>query len=256
MSQIRTAAIIPSRMASTRYPGKPLLQMRGLPMIEHVRRRTLMCDGFSNVVVATCDEEIRHVVEDFGGTVISTSLDHIMASDRVAEAAEKLDCTHIVNVQGDEILILPEDLERMVESIEANPDGQYWNATAEIESTEELGDTSIVKCVVSTSEKILYCARDFTHLQLKDDFEPIRKIIGVLGYSHKSLLNYSQLPRTPIEKIQSIDQSRIIENDIPLMGVSFSAGYPGINNTHEEKMVRQILKTDSRQEQVLKQILN
>jgi 3-deoxy-manno-octulosonate cytidylyltransferase (CMP-KDO synthetase) len=255
MSQIRIAAIIPARMASTRYPGKPLLEIHGLPMIEHVRRRTFLCNGFSDVVVATCDEEILHVIEEYGGTVIKTSSNHIMASDRVAEAAEKLDCTHVVNVQGDEILILPEDLKRMIDSIQSNPDRQYWNAIARIESNEELGDALIVKCVFTQSEKIIYCSRDFSHLQLIDNFEPIRKIIGVLGYSCEGLLNYSQLLPTPIERIQSIDQSRIIEHDIPLMGVPFSAGYPGINNKREEEVVRQILRTDSRQKEVLKQIL-
>ena len=97
-------------MASNRYPGKPLIKIENLPMIEHVRRRTLMCEEFSDVVVATCDLEIQKTVEAFSGDVIMTSNDHIMASDRVAEAVEHLDCTHVINVQGDEILILPEVL--------------------------------------------------------------------------------------------------------------------------------------------------
>ena len=243
-------------MASTRYPGKPLIDIEGLPMIEHVRRRTLMCNGFSDVVVATCDREILDAVNLYGGEVMMTSADHIMASDRVAEAVEKLDCTHIINVQGDEILILPEDLKGMIASIEANSDGQYWNATAKIESNDELENESIVKCVVSQSGKIIYCSRNFSHLQLKNDYKPIHKIIGILGYNRESLLNYRQLPRTPMEKIQSIDQSRVVEHDIPLHAVVFSNGYPGINNKEEEKKIREILKMDSRQKKVLEKILN
>ena len=177
-----------------------------------------------------------------------------MASDRVAEAALNLDCTHVINVQGDEILVMPDDLSNMVESIHAHPDGQYWNAIARIEKPEELSDTAIVKCIVSKSGKILYCARDFTHLNLNNTFEPVRKILGILGYTRESLLAFSKLSRTPLESTQSIDQSRIIEHEIPLLAVPFEKGYPGINDSREEKMVRNFFQTDPIQKSVLKEI--
>ena len=132
MKNIRVAAIIPARMNSSRYPGKPLVEIEGLPMIEHVRRRVLLCNKFSDVVVATCDNEIKDVVENFGGRVIMTKNTHIMASDRVAEAVIKLECSHVVNVQGDEILVLPDDLTKMIDAIKINPNIEYLNATAPI----------------------------------------------------------------------------------------------------------------------------
>jgi 3-deoxy-manno-octulosonate cytidylyltransferase (CMP-KDO synthetase) len=254
MTDIIIAAVIPARMASTRHPGKPLIEIEGLPMVEHVRRRVLLCEGFSNVIVATCDAEIQKVVETFGGKVVMTSKEHIMASDRVAEAALNLDCTHVINVQGDEILVMPDDLSKMLESIHAHPDGQYWNAIARIEKPEELSDTAIVKCVVSNAGKILYCARNFTHLNLNNTFEPVRKILGVLGYTLESLFAFSRLNRTPLETTQSIDQSRIIEHEIPLLAVPFEKGYPGINDSREEQMVRKILQTDPMQRSILKGI--
>ena len=257
MSAITTiAAVIPARMAARRYPGKPLLEINGLPMVEHVRRRAVLCNGFSEVVVATCDREIADAIDSFGGKIVMTSPHHSMATDRVAEAAKELDCTHVVNVQGDEILIRPQDLERMVAVIEGSPKERYWNATAPIESARELEDTAIVKCVVSESEKILYCGRDFSHLKLKPNFEPVRKILGILGYSRVDLFNYSQLSRTPLETTQSIDQFRILEHDIPMHGVRFSAGYPGINNKREEKEVRRIIRDDPNQRKILKLILD
>ena len=256
MTDIKIAAVIPARMASTRYPGKPLIEIQGLPMIEHVRRRALLCGGFSEVVVATCDTEILEAVESFGGRVIMTSKEHIMASDRVAEAALNLDCTHVINVQGDEILVMPDDLSNMVESIHANPDCQYWNAIARIEKLAELTDTAIVKCVISIAGRILYCARDFGHLNLNTTFEPVRKIIGVLGYTRESLLAFSKLSRTPLESTQSIDQSRIIEHEIHLMAVTFEKGYPGINDSREEILVKGILQSDPQQSSVLKKILS
>ena len=254
MTDIKIAAVIPARMASIRHPGKPLIEMQGLPRVEHVRRRALLCGGFSEVVVATCDTEILEAVETFGGRVIMTSKEHIMASERVAEAALNLDCTHVINVQGDEILVMPDDLSNMVESIHANPDAQYWNAIARIEKPTELSDTAIVKCVISTTGRILYCARDFRHLNLNTTFEPVRKILGVLGYTRESLFAFSRLNRTPLETTQSIDQSRIIEHEIPLLAVLFEKGYPGINDSREEQMVRNIFQTDLRQRAIHKEI--
>ena len=256
MNNLKIAAVIPARMASTRYPRKPLIEIEGLPMIEHVRRRVLLCDKFSDVVVATCDNEIKVAIEEYGGTVIMTSDQHIMASDRVSEAVEMLDCSHVINVQGDEILIMPDELERMVGAIFGSPVIEYWNAIAPIEKDEELSDTAIVKCVVSTAGKILYCARDFSHLNLATPFDPICKILGILGYSKKSVLSFSKLSRTSLETTQSIDQSRIIEHDISLMSVRFKKGYPGINDAREEKMVRDILKTDKEQSVILSKILS
>ena len=256
MSVIKIVAIIPARMGSSRYPGKPLIEIKGLPMIEHVRRRTMLCAGFSDVIVATCDKVIFDVVKRYNGKVVMTSDKHIMASDRVAEVAETLDCTHVINVQGDEILVMPCDLEKMIEAIRNAPNKPYWNAIAPIEEEEELGEFSIVKCMVSKTEKILYCSRDFKHLRLESPFEPVRKILGILGYKKEALLQFNNLPRTPLETIQSIDQLRIIENDYALMSVPFQHGYPGINNTREAAIVKRVLETDDHQKAVLKKILN
>ena len=123
VSKPGVAAIIPARMGSSRFPGKPLIKVRGLPMVEHVRRRAVLSRVFSAVVVATCDREIADAVEGFGGTVIMTSAAHQAATDRVAEAMTHLDCTHVVNVQGDELLVLPIDLARMVGAMTATPTG-------------------------------------------------------------------------------------------------------------------------------------
>src|SRR6185503_20624749 len=104
----RVVAIIPVRMGSSRFPGKPLARLHGLTMIEHVFRRAQLCAHLDAVYVATCDEEIRAVAEGFGATVIMTSAKHERASDRVAEAAEHFAAETIVMIQGDEPMITPE----------------------------------------------------------------------------------------------------------------------------------------------------
>ena len=255
MDRVRIAAIIPARMASSRFPGKALLELRGLPMVEHVRRRALLCREFSDVVVATCDREIAATVESCGGRVIMTSKDHQAASDRVAEAMRLLDCTHVVNVQGDELLVLPCDLAKMVQAIHTEPTGMVWNGLGKIEDPRELKDSSIVKCVVSCSGRVLFCARDFSTLPLKENgFEPVRKILGILAYSCSFLERYSGLERTPLEIAEAIDQSRIIEHDVVLRGVEFSKGYPGINEPREVPLIERYLSEDSKQQEILASI--
>lgn len=248
---VKVAAIIPARMASTRFPGKPLLPFRGIPMVEHVRRRVVLSGVFSDVVVAACDPEIKQAVEGFGGRVIMTSPAHPGATDRVSEAADHLDCTHVVNVQGDEILILPDDLKNLVNAINAAPAGPAWNAIAPISTPEELADRAIVKCVASPSDRVMFCSRVFAHMKP----ENVRIILGILAYEKKFLKSYGTLPRTPLEIQESIDQNRILEHNVPLQGVPFSKGYPGINEPREVAMVEKYLKEDPRQAAALEKIL-
>lgn len=251
MNGLQIAAIIPARMGSTRFPGKPLLNLFGLPMIEHVRRRTALCRRFSDVIVATCDEPIAAVVRQHGGRVVMTSPTHPAASDRVAEAMRTLDCTHVVNVQGDELLVLPSDLERMVNAMEHEPEVPAWNAVGRLERAEELADRSIVKCAISRSGRILWCARDLSLLPLGSGYEPIRRVLGILGYRRDALERYVTLDRTPLEIAESIDQWRIIEHDVPLRSVPFQGSYPGINEPREVDVVRAWLSSDPLQQAVL-----
>ena len=257
MDKVRVAAVIPARMASSRFPGKPLIQIQGLAMVEHVRRRALLCRRFCEVVVATCDKEIAAVVEESGGKVLLTSSAHPAATDRVAEAVRQLDCTHVVNVQGDEILVLPSDLEKMASAMEAQPTVPAWNAVARIEDPAELSDPSVVKCVLSISGRILFCARDLGRcaIQMNNGFEPIRRVLGILGYRRDFLEDYGKLPRTPFESAESIDQSRILEHDIILRSVPFTKGYVGVNERRELERVHSCLRDDPMQQAVLQEVL-
>jgi 3-deoxy-manno-octulosonate cytidylyltransferase (CMP-KDO synthetase) len=179
-----------------------------------------------------------------------------MASDRVAEVAHFLDCSHVVNVQGDEILTMPEDLKLMTNAINNNPDLPYLSATAIIENKEELSDRNIVKCFVTRTDKIFYCSRNISKHDFVDNFEPLRKLLGVFAYKRENIFEYGKLERTPLEIKESIDILRILENDLPMKSVLFSSGYPGINDPQEEQMIREILQKDSQQGSVLKKILS
>jgi 3-deoxy-manno-octulosonate cytidylyltransferase (CMP-KDO synthetase) len=253
---VRVAAIIPARMAARRLPGKPLLPIRGLPMVEHVRRRALLCGRFAEIVVATCDAEIAEAVERSGGQCLMTSPGHPGATDRVAEASGRVDCTHVVNLQGDEILVLPEDLAALVAAIEAEPEVPAWNAVARLDRAD-LDDAAVVKCAVSRSGRILYCTRNFAALgpALGADCEPLRRIVGVLGYRRDVLARFVALPRTPLELAEAVDQSRLLEHDLTLRSVAFRGSYPGINEPREAAAVERILEEDPIQRPILEEVL-
>lgn len=246
---MKIVAVIPARMASTRYPGKPLLEFYGLPMIEHVRRRTLLCRGFADVLVATCDQEIATVVRRFGGKAIMTSDKHPVASERVLEAIQEIDCTHVVNVQGDEILVKPGDLEKLLSAMEAGSETGMWNGVAPLESPDNLQDVSIVKAILDRERRFLYCSRRF------EREESVHWVIGLLAYERNFLKNFSRWKKTPREEAESIEQMRVLENGKLIQGVLFDKAYPGINEPREAEEVREILKKDPEQKKILKEIL-
>ncbi len=224
-------------------------------MVEHVRRRVIRCRELAEVAVATCDEEIADVIRGYGGNVIMTSPHHAGATDRVAEAMDHFECTHVVNVQGDEVLVLPEDLSRMVNAVAGDPSTVAWNAVARIESQQELTDPSIVKLVLSRNNRVLFCARRIEDVKLNEAFDPVRKSIGVMAYSRPFLKQYGKLPRTSLEIAEGIDQLRIVEHDLSLKAVEFTEGYPSINEPREVALVEKWLTDNPHQARTLQEIL-
>lgn len=255
-AHLRIAAIIPARLASTRFPNKPLVEVEGLPMIEHVRRRALLCQGFDEVIVATCDADIANVVKKFGGRVVMTSNTHRVATERLVEAMASLNCTHVVNVQGDEMLVLPSDLDRMVAAIHRNPQASIWNAVAPVEDAAELKDASWVKCVLTQNGQVFFCGRDMSYAKTADDgWEPIYKVIGILAYARPFLENFANLSPTPLEKRESVEQLRFLEHGYSIEAVRFEKGYVGVNVPQEMDIVRKAFREDRRQREILKKNL-
>src|ERR1051325_4120535 len=164
----RLVAIIPARMGSSRFPGKPLAQLLGRPMIEHVLRRAEMCTQLKAVYVATCDQEIRRVVEVLGGRVIMTSPTHERASDRVAEAAEQVEADIVVMIQGDEPMITSAMITAAVTPLLANRFVDCVNLVRRITKQYDYFDPNIIKVVMNVNHDALYCSRRrFRHSSLQ-----------------------------------------------------------------------------------------
>lgn len=253
---MKIIAVIPAHMASVRFPGKILFPFHGLAMIEHVRRRALMSKAIADVVVATCDTVIADEIKRHGGKVIMTSNTHRNGTTRIAEAARQLDCTHVMLLQGDEPLLLPRHIDQFAAAIEVDPTGDAWNATGPIEHAEELDRHSFVKCALGSQNRVLHCFRRspcFSTFDVQQTF--IRKILGIIAYRKDFLLKLTELPSSPIEIAESIEQLRIIENGFAIKSVPVEPSLPSVNEPREAEIVLDYIQNNEEQLLLLRKVI-
>lgn len=209
--------IIPARMASSRYPGKPLAKIQGIPMVGHVYHRSLMCSSLDDVYVATCDEEIKNYVESIGGKAVMTADTHEGASDRAAEAMEKIEkmtgktIDVVVMIQGDEPMLYPEMLERVVAPMLEDETIKVVNLMAPL-TRDEQADPNEVKVVVDTNDFALYFSREPIPSWKKGAKSvPMLKQVCLIPFKRDFLLEFNSMERTPLEIIESVDMLRVLE---------------------------------------------
>ena len=214
-SDMKAIGVIPARMGSTRFFGKPLAPILGSPMIEHVFRRVSESERLSRVLVATCDEEIREVVEGFGGEAVMTSPDHERATDRVAEAVMEMDADVVVMVQGDEPLTHPEMIDLALDPFLHNPEELCVNLAAPIRTEEEFLDRNTIKVVTDSSGYAMYFSREpIPHLRGSfSSISPLKQVC-VIPFRRDFLVRYGALPPTPNEEAESVDMMRILEHGL------------------------------------------
>lgn len=211
--------IIPARMASSRFPGKPLAKICGLPMIEHVYHRSRMSKSLSDVYIATCDEEIRTAVQSFGGKSVMTASTHERASDRVAEAMLKIETEQrqnidiVVMIQGDEPMVFPEMIDEAIEPILTDRTISVTNLMAPLKTQEEQDDPNEIKVVVDKANFALYFSRAPIPSQAKVKKKvPAWKQVCIIPFQRDFLLQFNTLEQTPLEIIESVDMLRILEH--------------------------------------------
>ena len=257
MSGMKIVAVIPAHLASVRFPRKILHPIHGLPMIEHVRRRALRCEGLAGVYVATCDDEIEQAIGAHGGEVIRTSNTHTNGTSRVAEAVASIDCTHVILLQGDEPLLKPDHVGAMIDAMRRDDEAVAWNITGPIEEPSELDRHSFVKCIVAPANRVLFCFRRspcFSSFETQQRFT--RKILGIIGYEKAFLEKLVAAPPSNLETAEFIEQMRIVENGHLLRSVPVAESLPSVNEPHEEKQVLDELERDPRQKALLASILS
>lgn len=251
---MKIVIIIPARISSSRFPNKILLDFFGIPMIEHVRKRSLLSKSISNVYVATCDKIISDKIRSFDGDVIMTSVLHKNGTSRIAEAVLNIDCTHVILVQGDEPLILPRHIDDMVESIIQNPNAGAWNAISKIDDVSELSNPSIVKCYINNFNRILFCFRKSPFIsEFEIQENSVNKMQGLLAFEKNYLLELSKINESFLEKNESIEQMKIIENNHSLIAVSVHPSLPSVNEPSDVEKIHTFIKNDIEQSSILNQ---
>ena len=214
----RIIAIIPARMGSSRFPGKPMALLAGKPMIGHVWERVSECTQLTDKVVATCDAEIAGYITSIGGRAVMTGSHHERASDRCAEALEILEaeagCQYdiVVLVQGDEPLIQAAMIEEALHPLLSDPKVQVTNLLGIIESAEEFEDRNCIKVVCDLVGDALYFSREPIPTRSKTKQIPMGKQVCVIPFRRNFLLKYTRLEPTPLEIAESIDMMRVLEH--------------------------------------------
>lgn len=242
----RMVAVIPARMGSSRFPGKPLAPLLGRPMIEHVYRRAALCEGLDAVYVATCDEEVRVVVEEFGGTVIMTAADHERASDRVAEAAEHVEAEIIVMIQGDEPMLTPEMIDAAVAPMLNDRAVTCVNLVRWIGTRAEYIDPNTIKVVKNVYGDALYFSRAPIPAIEFDDSEHLRvfKQVCVIPFRREALREFARLAPTPLEWAESIDMLRLIEHGGRVRLVETDVDTHAVDTPADLRLVEGLMKDD------------
>src|SRR5262245_52634741 len=178
-------------MASSRFPGKPLVPILGLPMVEHVRRRALLASGVDEVVVATCDASIFDAIAAAGGRAVMTADTHERCTDRVEEAMRSLAGDIVVMVQGDEPLLVPDAVERIAAPLRTRPEVVCTNLLSPLESDADLANPNIVKAACAEDGRVLFFSRAAIPFYRKRVEVPIYRQTGIMAFRADLLRRYS-----------------------------------------------------------------
>jgi len=244
--------VIPARYASERFPGKPLALIAGIPMVVRVYRRALASGIFDALVVATDDQRIRGLCQEYALPVLMTRADHRSGSDRVHEAALSeigRDAEIIVNVQGDEPLLDPASLEALVRPLRALGGESLAAASlyARITAPEEYADPNVVKVVLGADGKALYFSRAPIPFMRGGGLpERAYRHIGLYAYTRAALGRFAHLPAGFLEKAESLEQLRLLENGIPLYMEEAAAPSPAVDTPADLARVEAVLWEERR----------
>ena len=235
------AIVIPARYSSSRFPGKPLADILGKPMIQHVYEKAASIKN-ATVVVATDDDRILSVVHSFGGKGMMTRPDHASGTDRLVEVMNEIDADLYINLQGDEPLVRVEDLELLIKAMTADTSievGTLYHAI----SAHQAKDPNTVKVVTSHSGRACYFSRSpIPFIRDKDRQASYKQHVGVYAYRKSILEKYTQLDESHIETVEQLEQLRLLDSDVDIYAFEVMPTGPGVDTPKDLEKVTSILK--------------
>ena len=239
---MKILCVIPARYASTRLPGKPLADIVGKPMIQHVYERSAQATIPQQVVVATDDEKVFQAVQQFGGKVVMTSSEHQTGTDRLAEVASKYaEVDVIINVQGDEPLINPKVIDELAQEF-LNDTALQMASVMSIMDTEDYQNPNAVKVVTDLNNNALYFSRSLLPYPRVAGKANVYKHIGIYAYKKDFLLNFAKLEPTPLEQSESLEQLRALENGYKIKMIKTKSKFIGVDSIEDLQTVNELLR--------------
>ena len=234
--------VIPARMASTRYPGKPLVDLAGKPMVQWVVEAARASGVGERVIVATPDDEIIAACARFGAEAIRTRLDHPSGTDRLAEVAESVAADVYVNVQGDEPLVPPETIRACAAPLLADPTVEMGSVCAPCPE-EEWDNPAVVKVVAALNGDALYFSR--WAIPFPRSPRRVRKHLGLYAFRRDVLLRFAGWPVSPLEAAESLEQLRFLENGVRIRMSEGQGSAVAVDTPEQAEQVRRIIKLSS-----------
>jgi 3-deoxy-manno-octulosonate cytidylyltransferase (CMP-KDO synthetase) len=234
MINLKTVGIIPARYGSSRFEGKPLVDILGKPMVQHVYERASRAKTLDEVIVATDDQRIYDAVVGFGGHPVITP-ECPTGTDRVAYVADRLDCDVVANIQGDEPLLEPAIIDQLVQPFIDDPATQISTLKQRLQVEADYRDPNVVKVITDLAGRALYFSRASIPGNLSNNWKktyPIYRHVGLYAYRREQLIAFTKWERTPYETSEGLEQLRflehgfpirVIETEYPLIGVDVPA---------------------------------
>lgn len=238
----KTAIIIPARYGSSRLEGKPLIKVNDKPIIQWVYEKAQQAKLADMIIVATDDERIFEAVKAFGGNVEMTSVNHKCGSDRIREVAERHpEISYIVNLQGDEPLIKPESIDAVARNVQEDDRADISTLIRILKDEDEINNPNLVKCVIDNNGFALYFSRSKIPYERNTGIATFYGHLGIYGYKRDALFKMTSLPQTPLEKTESLEQLRALENGMNIKTSVVDFVPVGIDTQEDLEKFRQII---------------
>lgn len=247
-SKPQVLAVIPARYASTRLPGKVLMEVAGKPIVQHVYERTRQARLVDDCVVATDDERVVEALKPFGSKVVMTSRDHPSGTDRIAEVAASSSAEIIVNVQGCEAIIEPTMIDQAIQPLLDDPDVVMATLKHRISDESEIDDPNVVKVVTDKDDRALYFSRAAIPA-IRDVADTgarkwcYYKHVGLYVYRRGFLLSYAQMAPTALEKLEKLEQLRALENGFEIVVTETEFDSIGVDTMEAFQRVKRLLES-------------
>jgi 3-deoxy-manno-octulosonate cytidylyltransferase (CMP-KDO synthetase) len=241
-------ALIPARMGSSRFPGKPMAPISGKPMIGHVYERVAKSPLLTMTAVATCDQEIFDYIESIGGKAVMTADTYERASDRCAEALLKLEREYgirydiVVMVQGDEPMTHPDMIAEAVQPMLENASIQIVNLIGKIADAAEFEDRNCIKVVCDLNMNAMYFSREPIPTRFKTSDVPMGKQVCIIPFRRDYLIEYTQLAPTPLEIAESVDMMRVLEHGHKVRMVPTQHDTHAVDNPSDLQRVEALMR--------------